>query len=80
MYKENQQKKKCKTNKYCFFSIGNITMIQVIGILMGSDPAPFFANLFLAYKEADWLKAQRKLGTINVRKINNFFRFIDDGK
>ena len=24
----------------CFFSIGNITMIQVIGIPMGSDPAP----------------------------------------
>ena len=53
-------------------------MIQVIGIPMGSDPAPFFANLFLAHKEADWDKAQRKLGTINVRKINNSFRFIDD--
>ena len=62
----------------CFFSIGNITMIQVIGIPMGSDPAPFFANLFLAHKEADWVKAQRKLGSINVRKINNSFRFIDD--
>ena len=45
---------------------------------MGSDPAPFFANLFLAHKEADWVKAQRKLGTINVQKINNSFRFIDD--
>ena len=28
-------------------------MIQIIGIPMGSDPAPFFANLFLAHKEAD---------------------------
>ena len=53
-------------------------MIQVTGIPMGSDPAPFFANLFLAHKEADWVKSQRKLGTINVRKINNSFRFIDD--
>ena len=53
-------------------------MIQVIGIPMGSNPAPFFANLFLAHKEADWVKAQRKLETINVRKINNSFRFIDD--
>ena len=44
---------------------------------MGSDPALFFANLFLAHKEADWVKAQRKLGTINVRKINNSFWFID---
>ena len=62
----------------CFFSIGNITMIQVIGIPMGSDPAPFFANPFLDHKEADWVKTQRKFGTINVRKINNSFRFIDD--
>ena len=62
----------------CYFSIRNITMIQVIEIPMGSDPAPFFANLFLVYKEADWVKAQRKLGTISVRKINNCFRFIDD--
>ena len=46
-------------------------MIQVIGIPMGFDPAPFFANLFLAHKEADWVKAQCKLGTINVLKINN---------
>ena len=62
----------------CFFSIGNITMIQVIEIPMESDPATFFANLFLAHKETVWVKAQRKLGTINVRKINNSFRFIDD--
>ena len=45
---------------------------------MGSDLAPYFANLFLAHKEADWVKAQREVGTINVRKINNSFRFIDD--
>ena len=53
-------------------------MIQVIGIPVRSDPAPFFANLFLAHKETDWVKAQDKLGTINVQKINNYFRFIDD--
>ena len=53
-------------------------MVQVIGIPTRSDPAPFFANLFLSLKETDWVKAQRKLGTINVRKINNSFRFIDD--
>ena len=53
-------------------------MIQEIGIPMGSDPTPFFANLFLAHKEADWVRAQHKIGTINVRKINSCFRFIDD--
>ena len=45
---------------------------------MGSVSAPFFANLFLAHKEADWLKEQSKLGTINFRKISNSFGFIDD--
>ena len=64
-------------HNYCF-SIGNIIMIQVIGITMRSDPAPFFANHFLAHKEADWVKAQCKLGRINIRKINNSFHFIDD--
>ena len=53
-------------------------MIQVTGTPMESDPAPIFANLFLAQKEADWVKAHSKLGTINVRKIHNFFQFIDD--
>ena len=53
-------------------------MIQVIGIPMGFYPAPFFANLFLAHKEADWVMAHHKLGTINVQKINNSFWFIDD--
>ena len=52
-------------------------IIQAIGMAMGSDPAPFFANVFQAHKDAGWVKAQRKLGTINVRKINNSFRFID---
>ena len=53
-------------------------MIQLIEIPMGFDLAPLFANFFVAHKEADCVKAQRKLGTINVRKINNSFRFIDD--
>ena len=35
---------------------------------MGSDAAPFFANLFLAQKEADWVKKQQKLGTIVFEK------------
>ena len=41
-------------------------------------PALFFANFSLSHKETDWVKAKRKLGTTNVRKINNSFRFIDD--
>ena len=52
--------------------------IQVIEIPIGSYPAPFFANLSLAHKEADWVKTKCWLGTINVRKINNYIRFIND--
>ena len=62
----------------CFFSFANIIMIQVIGIPVGSDPALFCENLFVAHKEADWVKTQGKLTTISVPKINNSFRFIDD--
>ena len=36
----------------CFFSIGNIIMIQLIEIPMESDPVPFFVNHFLAHKKA----------------------------
>ena len=53
-------------------------MIQVTEIPMGSDPAPFLTNLFLTQKEDNWVKKRLKLGTISVRKINKFFRFIDD--
>ena len=45
---------------------------------MELDQAPFSANLFLAHKEADWVNAQHKLGTVNILKINRSFRFIDD--
>ena len=31
----------------CFFTVGNIVMKQDIGIPMGINPAPFWANLFL---------------------------------
>ena len=30
----------------CFFALRNIIMIQIIGILMGSDPAPFLQTSF----------------------------------
>ena len=45
---------------------------------MGFDPAPFVAVLFLCHKKAEWVKAQRKLRTTNVRNLNNSFRFIHE--
>ena len=61
-----------------YFLFGNLVTQQIIGIPMGSDPAPFFANLYLASHEIKWVLHQRKLGLINLRKINNIGRFIDD--
>ena len=33
--------------KNAYFRVGNLLFRQVIGIPIGPDPAPFFANLFL---------------------------------
>ena len=68
---------KKRGHHFVFTKFTNL-LIQVTGIPTVFDPAPFFANLFLVYKEADWVNAQRKLGTINVLKLNNSFRFIDE--
>ena len=38
--------------KNCYFTIGNIVFKQDIGIPMGIDPAPFWANLFLYFFES----------------------------
>ena len=62
----------------CYFTIGNNVFRQCIGIPMGSDPAPFFANLFLYYYENKWLNKLRKTDLQKARKFTNTFRFIDD--
>ena len=31
----------------CYFTVGNCAFIQTVGIPMGIDPAPFWANLYL---------------------------------
>ena len=45
---------------------------------MGSDPAPFFANLFLFFYESRWLKSIKNTNYGVARKFGNIFRFIDD--
>ena len=45
---------------------------------MGSDPAPFFANLFLYHYESSWLKGIKKTNNSVARKFGNVFRYIDD--
>ena len=62
----------------CFFEVGGQTFRQVVGIPMGSDPAPFLANLFLYTYESDWLKNLEQTDTARARRFSNIFRYIDD--
>ena len=61
-----------------FFTVGDFIFRQKIGIPMGSDPAPFFANLFLHFYEWQWVEKHKKSNFLSTRKLCNTFRFIDD--
>ena len=52
----------------CFFSNGNIIMIQIIEIPMGSDPALFFANLFYSTKKLTRLRHNVNLEQSMLKK------------
>ena len=45
---------------------------------MGSDPAPYFANLFLYRYESRWLNKMKKQNPVLARKFGKVFRYIDD--
>jgi len=62
----------------CFFTVGNHVFQQVIGIPMGTDPAPFMANLFLYYYENKFMKGLMKTDKQSARKFGNVWRYIDD--
>ena len=51
---------------------------QVVGIPMGSDPAPFMANLFLYFYENQYLRDLKKQNLMLARRLSNAFRYIDD--
>ena len=62
----------------CFFSVGIYVFCQIIGIPMGTDPAPFMANFFLYYYENKYLRKLKKTDVRRARRFKNCFRFIDD--
>ena len=61
-----------------YFRIGTNIFRQKIGIPMGSDPAPFFANLFLFHFESKWVKHNAYHNYAKAKGIFNTFRYIDD--
>ena len=62
----------------CYFTVGNIVMRQKIGIPMGIDPAPFWANLFLYAYEHDYIRKLIKEDRVKAKHFHSTFRFIDD--
>ena len=62
----------------CHFKFGNKLFRQIVGIPMGSDPAPYFANLFLYRYESKWLYKMKKENNVLARKFGRIFRYIDD--
>ena len=57
---------------------GNSLFRQKIGIPMGTDCAPFLANLFLFSYEYEWIMEQKKNNIELPRKFNRSARYIDD--
>ena len=61
-----------------YFQVNNQVFQQVISIPMGSDPAPFIANLFLYFYESKFLDKLKKEDLHRARRLRHVFRFIDD--
>ena len=64
--------------KNCFFKAGDTVMCQVIGIPMGIDPAPFWANLFLYQYEQRHMTQLIEEDKVKARHFHSTKRFIDD--
>ena len=62
----------------CYFKFGNLVFRQKIGIPMGIDPAPFWANLYLYYYEEKHVSVLMKSDPCSARRYNYATRFIDD--
>jgi hypothetical protein len=62
-----------------YVTIGKQVFKQSIGIPMGTDCAPYLANLFLFSFEFDFMNQQLKEKNFDIlRKFNKCFRYIDD--
>ena len=64
--------------KETYFQIGNLLFKQCIGIPMGIDPAPFWANLHLYAYECAFMTNLMKTDKGRAMKFRYATRFIDD--
>lgn len=62
-----------------FVIFGDTCFLQVIGIPMGTDCAPYLANLFLFSLELQWIQEQVRLKKFHLLKLfRSCGRYIDD--
>ncbi len=64
--------------KETYFQIGNLLLKQCVGIPMGIDPAPFWANLHLYSYEYTYVTNLMRTDKARAMKFRNATRFIDD--
>ena len=62
----------------CYFAAGPKIFCEIIGIRMGSDLPPIFANLFLYFCESKWINELKNNDLMTARKLCNIFRVIDN--
>ena len=60
---------------HSYFLVVSKIFRKFVGILMGSDPASFFANLFFFY-QYKWLKSIENANNVVARTFGSIFRFI----
>ena len=60
------------------FEVGNLLFRQCIGIPMGIDPAPFWANLYLYHYEHKFITNLMSTDKFRARQFLHSTRFIDD--
>ena len=61
-----------------YFTVGDNVFRQKIGIPMGTDCAPYLANLYLYALECKYLKKLMKDDIHTARRLSLSYRFIDD--
>ena len=64
--------------KETYFQVGNLLLKQCIGIPMGIDPAPFWANLHLYAYEYKFIKTLMRTDIRKAMRFRYAARFIDD--
>ena len=62
----------------CYFTVGNLLFLQSIGIPMGIDPVPFWANLYLYHYVCEFIKTLIKEDKSKAMKLRNASRLIDN--